>query len=256
MRRARYGELDVRIAASASELATTAANDFAQSVKQALTERDEVSVIFSKGGAHTAFVRAVRDRDDIEWHRIVVLHAKEYFGLAADHPASSRRWLRENLLAFVEPKEVHDLQGDHEPIEDEVERYDSLLRELHPDICLTNIGQNGHLAFIDPPADFETEDLVQLVRLDEWDRGQQVTEGHFPTYEESPEQALSLTIRGLLHAREVYVLTPQARKAPMVKRALEAPPDPACPASILTTAAHARLYLDEDSAADLTTSPT
>jgi glucosamine-6-phosphate deaminase len=249
----RYGELEVFAADSSGELSTAAAEYFAATVKAELAQRDEIAVILATGNSQLGFIKAARERDDIEWSRITVLHMDEYLGMDEHHSAGFRRWMHDNLTSFVQLKAFHGVRGDHEPIEEEIERYGELLRTLDPAICVMGIGENGHLAFNDPPADFETRELIQLVTLDDAARKQQVGEGHFPSLEETPEQALSLTIHALLRPRAVLVITPEARKAPAVERALTGPVTPDCPASILQTTPHVRLFLDDESSARLGT---
>lgn len=251
MRHLRYGELPVSIAPSNEALGAAAAADFAGTVKEYLAERDEMAVILATGNSQLSFTRAVRERDDIDWSRLTVLHMDEYYGMPETHPASFRRWMQENLLAFVTPKAFHGVRGDCEPVQAELERYGALVRDLDPDICVMGVGENGHLAFNDPPADFDTREMIHVVELDEACRRQQVGEGHFASVEETPERALSLTVHALLRPRTVMVLAPEPRKAQSVKQALLGAVTPDCPASLLQTTSHARLYLDEDSAAAL-----
>jgi glucosamine-6-phosphate deaminase len=247
----RYGELNVFVADSSEELAATSAEFFAFAVRAELAEHDEIAVILATGNSQLGFIKAARERDDIEWSRVTVLHMDEYLGMDENHPASFRRWMRENVEAFVKLKAFHGVRGDHEPVQEEIERYSELLRTLDPAICVMGIGENGHLAFNDPPADFETRELIHPVTLDEVARKQQVGEGHFPSLEETPERALSLTVHALLKPRTVLVNTPDARKAAAVERALTGPVTPDCPASILQTMPHVRLFLDAESSAGL-----
>lgn len=251
MRHQTYDRLRVSIAPSNEALGAAAAADFASTVKECLAERDELAVILATGNSQLSFIRAVRERDDIDWARLTVLHMDEYHGMAETHPASFRRWMQENLLAHVTPKAFHGVRGDSEPVQAELERYGALVRELDPAICVMGIGENGHLAFNDPPADFDTREMIHVVQLDEACRRQQVGEGHFASVEETPERALSLTVRALLRPRTVLVLAPESRKAQAVKQALLGPVTPNCPASLLQTIPHARLYLDEESASSL-----
>lgn len=242
-----YGRLEVSVASSQDELSEAAAERFASAVHSALLVEEDIAVILATGNSQLSFIRRVRERDDIDWARITVLHMDEYLGMSEDHPASFRRWMRENLLRYVTPKAFHGMRGDHEPVEEELGRYAGLVRELNPAICVMGIGENGHLAFNDPPADFDTQDLARMVKLDEACRVQQVGEGHFDSLEDAPDVALSLTIHALLRPGTVLVLTPEARKAAAVKAALEGAVTPSCPASILQRQPRAHLYLDEES---------
>jgi glucosamine-6-phosphate deaminase len=178
----------------------------------------------------------------------------EYLGMDENHPASFRRWIRENVVSKVSPRAFEGIRGDHPVVEEEVERYSTLLQDLEPAITVMGIGENGHLAFNDPPAQFETNELIRVVTLDERSRQQQVNENHFASLDETPMTALSLTIPALLSAGTVLVGVPEARKAEAVRSALEGPITPACPASILQSQSHARLFLDADSAGLLASS--
>ncbi|MCL2489396.1 MAG: glucosamine-6-phosphate deaminase [Propionibacteriaceae bacterium] len=225
------------------------AQDFADAVKKVLAEQDEVSVILATGNSQLPFVTALHSLGDIEWSRINVFHMDEYRGMSDTHPASFRLWMQQKIVDAFHPKRFFGIRGDFDPIGDELARYSQLLESMDPAICVMGIGENGHLAFNDPPADFETTELIHVVDLDEVCRRQQVGEGHFATIADVPPQAVSLTIPALLRPRTVLVATPESRKAAAVKAALEGPISPSCPASILRRSPNATLYLDRDSAA-------
>jgi glucosamine-6-phosphate deaminase len=157
--------------------------------------------------------------------------------------------MKERIVEPLRPRRFEGLAGDFIPADAAIARYEALLRDLTPAICVMGIGENGHLAFNDPPADFGAEEWVRIVELDEVSRQQQVGEGHFPSLADTPREAISLTIPALLAPQRVIVVAPEARKARAVKAALEGPVSPAVPASILRTQPQARLYLDADSAA-------
>lgn len=248
----RYDDLQVTISPTAEENGTVAAAAFAEAVNTALATREEIAVILATGNSQLDFITAAVARDDIDWSRITVLHMDEYLGMSADHPASFRRWMRENIVERVPLKKLEGVLGDHEPYEEEIARYTRLLQDLDPVVCVMGIGENGHLAFNDPPADFEPEELIRLVEMDEVSRRQQVGEGHFPSLEEAPTHALSLTIPALLAPETVLVVTPEARKAQIIKATLEGDITPDVPASILRAKPHVRLFLDADSASLLT----
>lgn len=248
MEHRKYDRLEVAVAETEAALGVAVAEAFAQAVREALKEKDSIAVILATGNSQLSFIQAATERDDIDWSRITVLHMDEYLGMSEQHPASFRRWMKENVTDRVALRAFEGVRGDHEPIEEELERYDRLLRELDPEICVMGIGENGHLAFNDPPADFEANDLIRIVDMDEISRKQQVGEGHFPSLDETPRQALSLTIPALLRPRVVLVGVPEARKAMAVKAALEGPVTPGSPASILREQSHAKLFLDAQSA--------
>jgi len=190
-------------------------------------------------------------RDDIDWSRITVLHMDEYLGMSQDHPASFRKWMIDNIVARVPLKKLEGMRGDHEPYEEELERYTRLLEDLKPAICVMGIGENGHLAFNDPPADFDAPELMRLVEMDEVSRRQQVGEGHFASIDEAPTHALSMTIPALLAPETILVVTPEARKAEIVRRTLPEDVSPMVPATILRNQVNATLFLDGDSSAEL-----
>jgi glucosamine-6-phosphate deaminase len=251
VRELRYGALTVRVADTNAGLGEAAADDFAATVTAELEEKDEISVILATGNSQLSFIDALSRRTDIPWPQISVLHMDEYEGMDDTHPASFRRWMHDKLLSFANVKEFHGMRGDHVPVEEELARYTQLLVESQPAICVMGIGENGHLAFNDPPARFDTEESVHVVRLDMQCRTQQVGEGHFPSLADTPESALSLTVPALLRPAKVLVLVPERRKAAAVRAALEGPVTESCPASVLTTVGHATLYLDADAASEL-----
>ena len=173
----------------------------------------------------------------------------EYLGIDANHPASFRRYMRERVESRVHPKVFHYLAGDAPLPLDECERYTTLLKAQPIDLCCLGIGENGHLAFNDPPvANFQDRHLVKLVQLDLACREQQVNEGHFPGIAAVPQYAFTLTIPALCSARRMLCVAPEKRKANAVREALCGPVETACPASWLRTQGHATLFLDTDSA--------
>jgi glucosamine-6-phosphate deaminase len=239
----------VTVSPSNAALGEAVAEAFATAVRSALRDADEIAVILATGNSQLSFVRALWERDDIEWSRITVLHMDEYLGMSEDHPASFRRWMRENIVERLAPKAFEGVRGDHVPVAEELARYADLIRDLKPAITVMGIGENGHLAFNDPPADFDTTELVSVVRMDETSRRQQVGEGHFPSLDETPEEAITLTIPALLGSPVVLVGAPEGRKAHAVKGTLDEPVSVDCPASILRRTPGAQLFLDSDSSA-------
>jgi glucosamine-6-phosphate deaminase len=173
----------------------------------------------------------------------------EYLGLSADHSASFRRYMRERVESRLRPRRFHYIEGDTlEPLK-ECDRYMRLLREQAIDLCCLGIGENGHLAFNDPPvADFQDPLTVKLVKLDDSCRQQQVGEGHFCSIEAVPQYAFTLTIPTLCSAARMICVAPEKRKAQAVKVALQGPVQTGCPASILRNQSHCTLFLDRDSA--------
>jgi glucosamine-6-phosphate deaminase len=237
--------LAVHVANELAEMARTAAADAASVIRQA----GEASVMLATGNSQLAFLDALA-KEDLDWSRVTCFHMDEYVGIGADHPASFRRYMRERVEDRLRPAAFHYVEGDAPDPEAECERYAALLRRQPLDLCCLGIGENGHLAFNDPPvADFDDPLDVKVVALDAACRRQQVGEGHFRTVDDVPTHAITVTIPALLRARAVLAVVPEARKAAPVRDALLGPVSTACPASILRTQAHARLYLDRESAA-------
>jgi glucosamine-6-phosphate deaminase len=244
-----YDKLRVTIFDGTAQLAAAAAAELAAILGQAIAEQGRAAAIFATGNSQLALYGALQARNDIEWEHVTIFHMDEYLGLSDRHPASFRRVMREQLVDAVHPHAFYGIAGDAPDVNGEMERYAALLEVHQPVVCVLGIGENAHLAFNDPPADFTTRRRINLVTLIDSCRQQQVGEGHFARLEDVPRQAISLTIPALLAPRHVLVIAPEARKAAAVRAALEGPLTPDCPASILRTAPHARLYLDRDSAA-------
>jgi glucosamine-6-phosphate deaminase len=248
MRDLRYDDLTVTVAGTPDELARAAADAFARAVSAALAEAETTSVVLATGNSQLSFAGYATARDDIDWSRITLFHMDEYRGMPPDHPASFRLWMREHIAAKVPLRTFHPIEGDREPVSAELARYTELLRAEPPSVVVMGIGENGHLAFNDPPADFETDDLIHLVHLDEACRLQQVGEGHFASLDETPTEALSLTVPMLISPPTVLVVAPERRKAEAVRASLEGPITEQVPASVLRRVPQARLFLDAESA--------
>ncbi|TAM68550.1 MAG: hypothetical protein EPN48_11140 [Microbacteriaceae bacterium] len=249
MRHQKYGDLNVMIASTDEELGRTAAEDLAAAVKTALHAQKEIAIIMALGAAQDAFFSAIRDRDDIEWSRITVLHVDTYMGVPEDVPESGAYRMRKHLLDYVKPKAFLPMHGDHVPVEEELVRYSQIVEELNPVLSVVGIGDSGHLAFNDPPADFATKDLVRVVALGEITLNQIAKIGLFPSVKDIPRYGISLTMYALLRPQTVLALVHDADKAPVIKELLEGPVTMMCPASLLQRQSHARLYLNEDAAA-------
>jgi len=233
-------------------MARAAADAAAAAIGEAVAARGVANVMFATGNSQLRFVDAlVAATPGVPWAAVVVFHMDEYAGVGPDHPAGFHRWIRERITDRVHPRAAHYVDGlaDHEM---ECARYAALLRENPLDLCCLGIGENGHLAFNDPPvADFADPVDVKVVALDNACRLQQVNEGHFPDVDSVPIHALTVTIPALLRARRVLAVVPEARKAAAVLATLTGPLSTACPASALRGCDHAELHLDADSASTL-----
>jgi glucosamine-6-phosphate deaminase len=219
----------------------------ARSIRAAYTERGEARVVFACAPSQNEFLAALTDQE-IEWSKVSVFHMDEYIGLGAENPQSFRRYLGEHLLAHIDPPRTIHLIRAEENSENECQRYSALLSEKPIDIVCLGIGENGHIAFNDPPvADFHDARLVKIVALDAMCRQQQVNDGCFATLDAVPAHAITLTIPTLLGAREISCVVLGERKARAVRATLLGAIETACPASILRT--HPRVVLHIDQAA-------
>lgn len=248
----RYDDLDVVIHDSPASLARAAAEQAAAALVKEVEAKGEAAVILATGNSQLGFLASLAELQ-VPWSKVSILHMDEYVGITTDHPASFRRYLQERIVDPVGPAAFFGIQGDAPDPGAEIRRYEGLLREHNPCLCVLGIGENGHLAFNDPPADFVTSQLVAEVTLDDACRRQQVGEGHFPDVAAVPERAITLTVPALLAPRTVIAVVPEARKARAVRDALEGPISESCPASALRRAPNAVLHLDRDSASLLTT---
>jgi glucosamine-6-phosphate deaminase len=247
---ANYEQLPVEIHVDGKALGAAAAQHAAGVIRASLAEHGSARVLLATGNSQLDFLTALRELDGIDWSRVDLFHLDEYIGISSDHPASFRRYLHQHFVDFVKPRSFNEIDGNAADPEAECERYAALLTEGETALSCIGIGENGHLAFNDPPfADFDDPQLVKIVQLDSVSRNQQVGEGHFPSLATVPTHAITLTIPALLAAGSVQVVVPEARKAQAVHDALLGEITEDCPASILRRTAHARLYLDRDSAA-------
>ena len=244
-----YDRLAVQAYESNQALGAAAAADLAEILRAEVNARMAAAIIVATGNSQLSFMEALAATADIPWERITVFHMDEYLGMKESHPASFRRYLHEKLVDVVHPHAFYGLVGDAADVPAEMKRYATALKEHQPVACVMGIGENGHLAFNDPPASFDTPEAIHVVALAQTARQQQVGEGHFAALAEVPTHAVTLTIPALLAPAYLLVVVPEARKAAAVKAALEGPVTPDCPASILRTCAHAKLYLDPESAA-------
>jgi glucosamine-6-phosphate deaminase len=242
-------DLEVRVFRTEAELGAAAATDAAAAIRSAVDQRNRANVMFATGNSQFAFLDALTARDDVPWDRITGFHMDEYVGMHDTHPASFARYMRERITDVVHPAAFHYVNGMNNASV-ECARYSELLRAHPLDLCCLGVGENGHLAFNDPPfADFEDTVDVKEVELDDASRHQQVGEGHFASIDDVPRTAITVTIPALLRATRVLAVVPEARKAVAVQTALDGPIATNCPASVLRRTSQATLFLDLASAA-------
>ena len=237
------------IFANREQMGEAAAEAASEEIKAAIRDKCEANIVLATGTSQFETLSSLTGRKEIDWSKVTIFHLDEYIGLARDHPASFRKYLKERFLDTVRnPKAVHFVSGDAEDPNAECKRLGGIIG-VHPiDVALVGIGENGHLAFNDPPADFETKEPFIVVDLDEKCRRQQLGEGWFATLEEVPKQAISMSIRQISSSRCIIASVPDRRKAEAVARALEGPVTNMCPASILQRHPRCKIFLDEASA--------
>lgn len=241
-------QLDVRIFADARTLGVAAAADAAGVISDAIAQRGLARVMVATGNSQLEVIKALVEHHEVEWGKVQGFHMDEYVGIPAHHPASFRLWIRTRFAEKVRPREMHYIEGDRPDPDAVARRYASLLAHGPMDIAFVGIGENGHIAFNDPPvADFNDPLLVKRVTLDETCRAQQVGEGHFPTVNDVPREAVTVSCRGLLEAKHWVCCVPERRKARAVRDSLEGPISTACPGSVARRHPHAILYLDKES---------
>jgi len=245
----RAGELNVYIYETRPSMGKAAASVIASEIRQLIEQRGRAVVIFASAPSQNEFLANLVEAPGIDWSRVIAFHLDEYLGMDENAPQSFRRFLIDRLANKVQPGEFHGLRGEASDGEGEARRYAQLLKENPPDIGVLGIGENGHLAFIDPPfCDFNDPLPVKVVQLDEVCRNQQVNEGAFSSIDDVPNVALSLTIPTLMARPKLFAIAPGPAKRHAIKATIEGPISTTCPASILRTHRDAHLFIDTDSA--------
>ena len=244
----RRDALRVEVYGTPEDLGEAAARRVEGHLASAIVSRGKANLVLASALSQVSFLEALQGKA-IDWASVAVFHLDEYTELPADHPASFRRFLTERFLDVVRPGCVHLIRGDAGDLQGEIERYESLLRGHPLDVACIGIGENGHIAFNDPPvADFDDARRVKEVELDDACRRQQVNEGWFPSFEATPRRALTLTIPAIMGSGFISCVVPGERKADAVHDALNGPVATACPASILRRHGNATLLLEPASA--------
>jgi glucosamine-6-phosphate deaminase len=232
-------------------LAKSAAIQAAAAIRATIGQRGAVRIIAATGASQLDFLAGLTSTAGIEWKKVEMFHLDEYIGLPMTHPASFRKYLHEHLIDKTGIAKHHLLDGTGN-IVNVIRDASKAITAAPIDVAFVGIGENGHLAFNDPPADFETEEPYIIVNLDEACRKQQVGEGWFTDVSAVPKQAISMSVRQILKSREILVVVPDARKAKAVKACFDGELSAMAPASILRTHPNAVVYLDKQSAALLT----
>ena len=232
-----------------TQMGAAAAALAAQVIRYAIESSKQANIILATGTSQFETLKKLVAADGIDWQKVTMFHLDEYIGLPADHPASFRKFLNERFVDKVPGlAAVHFVNGNAKDPQQECRRVSDIIAEHPIDVALLGIGENGHLAFNDPPADFVTLEPYIIVQLDERCRRQQLGEGWFKTLEQVPRRAISMSIRQITKSACLIVSVPEKRKAEAVKDALEGPVTPTCPASILQQHSNCKVFLDEQAA--------
>jgi glucosamine-6-phosphate deaminase len=248
----KIGTLKVEIHPNRKAAGTAAAHAIAQTLRHVNYRGAGIGVIFAAAASQLDTLQALIGIEGLPWDQVQGFHMDEYIGIGADHPASFRHFLRENLTQQIHMKDFFEIDGSTQNPGQVCREYAKQLNAANPELCLLGIGENGHLAFNDPPeANFNDPLDVKIVRLDSSCRQQQVAEGWFKSIEEVPESAVTLTIPALLRVPKLIASVPGSRKAKIMRLVLEAPISTECPATILRTHPDATVYLDAESASEL-----
>jgi glucosamine-6-phosphate deaminase len=238
----------IRVFSDRVSLGRAAAEQAAVAIRRAIAEHGQARIIAATAASQLEFLDALTKVPEIEWSKVEVFHLDEYIGLPLTHPGSFRKMLLEQLVRKTGITHYHLLDGDTADPSEVVKRVGKELASMPVDIAFLGIGENGHIAFNDPPADFETEEPYIIVNLDEACRQQQVGEAWFADISQVPQRAISMSARQILKAREILAVVPGPRKAEAVKLCLEGTISPMAPASILRRHPSATVYLDQASA--------
>ncbi|HZT00431.1 MAG TPA: glucosamine-6-phosphate deaminase [Terriglobales bacterium] len=230
------------------QMAKVAAEEAASILREAIQKNGKARIIAATGAAQFAFLEVLTRLPGIDWSRVEMFHLDEYIGIPESHPASFCRFLKERLIDKTGITQHHLLHGDLDP-EKVIRETGAALASAPIDVAFVGIGENGHLAFNDPPADFETQQPYIVVDLDEACRRQQMGEGWFATLDDVPRRAISMSIRQIMKAKKIICFVPDARKANAVHACFDGEISPAAPASILRKHAQTNVYLDKESSA-------
>jgi len=242
--------LNVSVYENREALGMAAALSAQACLQAAIRDRGVAHIILATGNSQLDFLHALCKLPDINWRKVTVYHMDEYLGIDASHPASFPLFLQQHFLQYVDVGTFHPVPNKPADIEQACRDYEALLRKQPIDMVAMGFGENGHLAFNDPPfADFDDPHWVKVVELDDVSRNQQVGEGHFATLDDVPKQAITLTIPALLAPDNILCIVPESRKAKAVSACLKQPVSDQRPGSVLRTVNHARLYLEPASAA-------
>ena len=239
--------MEIIIHPDRAESGRAAAKYGAELLRTAIEEQGRASIIVATGASQFEMLAALVAEEGIDWPRVTGFHLDEYIGIPDSHPASFRNYLRERFVERVPLGQFHYVNAETDP-EAECRRLGELIRTYSIDVAFVGIGENGHLAFNDPPADFQATDPYLIVELDDACRRQQSGEGWFPTFDEVPRRAISMSVRQILRSRSIVCTVPDTRKAEAVRNTVQGPVTASVPASILQQHPRTTLFLDQAAA--------
>lgn len=244
--------MEVHLAATKKETSHAAARAASQKLQKSIRNQGTANFIVATGASQFDFLKVLTDDSDINWKKTTMFHLDEYIGIPETHPASFRKYLKDRFVQIVQPGTVHFLNGEAQDPQTECDRLNEIISDHLIDVAFVGIGENGHLAFNDPPADFETEDPYIVVELDERCRLQQVGEGWFNGLDDVPTHAISMSIKQIMKSEKIICTVPDKRKAEAVRACLQGEITPMHPASILQKHNDCTIYLDSGSSSLLT----
>ncbi|MCP4189503.1 MAG: glucosamine-6-phosphate deaminase [Planctomycetaceae bacterium] len=233
-----------------------AAVDGAEQIRNAIRDKGAATIIVATGASQFTMLDNLIRQPDIDWSVVTGFHLDEYLGLPISHPASFRKYLKERFVDHLSLKAFHYIDGEVQPIATECDRLSKAIQQHEVDVAFVGIGENAHLAFNDPPADFDTQVPYLVVDLDDACRKQQLGEGWFPTFEDVPKQAISMSVQQILKSKSIVCTVPDQRKAQAVAESVEGTVSQQVPASILQRHEQTTLYLDRPAASLLRSSAT
>lgn len=238
--------MEVIISSTKAALGEAAARKGATLISNTLEEKGRASIILATGASQFEMLSELVKKD-IDWSKVIVFHLDEYIGIPITHPASFRKYLNERFVKPAKPAAFHAINGEADPA-GECTRLNEIIVKHEIDVAFVGIGENAHLAFNDPPADFNTNEAYIVVDLDRVCREQQLGEGWFPSLEAVPERAISMSVKQIMKSKAIVCTVPDARKAEAVQKTLEGEVVPEVPASIMQSHPQTWLYLDQGSA--------
>lgn len=240
--------MNIKIFKTKESMGKAAAEKAAEILKDAIDKKGEANFVIATGASQFEFLENLTRITSIDWGKTTMFHLDEHVGLSENHPASFRRYLKDRFISKVYPGHIHLIEGDAEDPEKECERLNGIISQKEIDVAFVGIGENGHLAFNDPPADFNTEKPYIIVELDDACRRQQLGEGWFRSVDDVPKQAISISVKQIMKSKHIICTVPDKRKAKAVKNCFKGDEiSPDCPASILKKHKNCFVFFDEES---------